>query len=104
MARRRLGSGEYEHRHLWEEVGGVFIHHVSARQASAELRAYLRSAPRVLPPASLVERLDQVVELFIVRNREYLPQAAPEHPDIGLRQQTDRDKRIIDHNKLPRRI
>ncbi len=28
-----------KHRHLWEEVGGVFIHHRSAAESLAELRA-----------------------------------------------------------------
>ena len=28
------------HRHLWEEIGGIFIHHKSAKQSIAELREY----------------------------------------------------------------
>ena len=29
-----------KHRHLWEEVGGVFIHHTSAASTIEELAAY----------------------------------------------------------------
>jgi hypothetical protein len=29
-----------KHRHLWEEAGGIFIHHNSARESLAELRNY----------------------------------------------------------------
>ncbi len=29
-----------KHRHLWEEVGGVFVHHTSAATTIAELGAY----------------------------------------------------------------
>ena len=29
-----------KHRHLWEEVGGVFIHHKSAAESIAALSAY----------------------------------------------------------------
>ncbi len=28
------------HRHLWEEMGGAFIHHKSAQESLAELRSY----------------------------------------------------------------
>jgi len=35
-----LVDDQERHRHLWEEVGGVFIHHKSARQSIDELRAY----------------------------------------------------------------
>ena len=29
-----------KHRHLWEEAGGIFIHHRNAEQSLEELRAY----------------------------------------------------------------
>jgi hypothetical protein len=32
-----------KHRHLWEEAGGVFIHHTSARESLAELAQYFPS-------------------------------------------------------------
>jgi hypothetical protein len=35
-----LVDDQDRHRHLWEEIDGVFIHHRSARQSIAELRAY----------------------------------------------------------------
>ena len=35
-----LVDDQERHRHLWEEVGGIFIHHVSAQQTLAELREY----------------------------------------------------------------
>ena len=35
-----LVDDQDRHRHLWEEMGGVFIHHKSARQSIAELRDY----------------------------------------------------------------
>ena len=35
-----LVDDQDKHRRLWEEVGGVFIHHKSARQTIGELRAY----------------------------------------------------------------
>ena len=35
-----LVDDQDRHRHLWEEVGGVFIHHKNARQSIAELRQY----------------------------------------------------------------
>ena len=34
-----LVDDQDKHRHLWEEAGGVFIHHKSARQSLAELEA-----------------------------------------------------------------
>ena len=35
-----LVDDQDRHRELWEEIGGVFIHHKSARQSIAELREY----------------------------------------------------------------
>ena len=35
-----LVDDQERHRRLWEEVGGVFIHHLSARQSIEDLRAY----------------------------------------------------------------
>ena len=35
-----LVDDQSKHRHLWEEVGGVFIHHRNARRTLAELAAY----------------------------------------------------------------
>ena len=35
-----LVDDQDKHRHLWEEVGGVFIHHKNARQSIAELEKY----------------------------------------------------------------
>ena len=35
-----LVDDQDKHRHLWEEVGGIFIHHKSARRSIAELREY----------------------------------------------------------------
>ncbi len=35
-----LVDDQDKHRHLWEEVGGVFIHHKSAKQSVEELRDY----------------------------------------------------------------
>ncbi len=35
-----LVDDQLRHRHLWEEVGGVFIHHRSARETIGELRRY----------------------------------------------------------------
>ena len=35
-----LVDDQDKHRHLWEEVGGIFIHHKSARQSIAELGEY----------------------------------------------------------------
>lgn len=35
-----LVDDQLRHRHLWEEVGGVFIHHESARETLKRLRAY----------------------------------------------------------------
>ncbi|MEJ6021031.1 5' nucleotidase, NT5C type [Ramlibacter sp. PS4R-6] len=32
-----------KHRHLWEEAGGVFIHHKNARESLAELARYFPS-------------------------------------------------------------
>jgi len=32
-----------KHRHLWEEAGGVFIHHTSARESLAELARHFPS-------------------------------------------------------------
>ena len=49
----------------------------------------------------LIEGLDQIVEFVVLRNREYLPKAGPQHPDIGFGQKRDRDVRIMCHNKLP---
>ena len=37
-----LVDDQDKHRHLWEEVGGIFVHHRSAKQSIAELREYLR--------------------------------------------------------------
>jgi len=36
-----------KHRHLWEEAGGIFIHHTSARESLAQLAQYfpLRASP-----------------------------------------------------------
>ena len=36
-----LVDDQLRHRHLWEEAGGVFIHHTSARQSIDELRRYV---------------------------------------------------------------
>jgi len=35
-----LVDDQVRHRHLWEEVGGVFVHHTSARRSIDELRLY----------------------------------------------------------------
>jgi hypothetical protein len=35
-----LVDDQLKHRHLWEEVGGVFIHHRNARESIAALGAY----------------------------------------------------------------
>ena len=35
-----LVDDQVKHRHLWEEVGGIFIHHRSARRSLAELEQY----------------------------------------------------------------
>ncbi len=35
-----LVDDQLRHRHLWEEVGGVFIHHRNARETLAELAPY----------------------------------------------------------------
>ncbi len=35
-----LLDDQLRHRHLWEEVGGAFIHHRSARESLAELSRY----------------------------------------------------------------
>ena len=35
-----LVDDQDRHRHLWEEIGGVFIHHKYARQSIEELRQY----------------------------------------------------------------
>ena len=35
-----LVDDQERHRHLWEEVGGIFIHHRNARQSLAELAAW----------------------------------------------------------------
>lgn len=35
-----LVDDQETHRHLWEESGGVFIHHRSAQRSLAELRAH----------------------------------------------------------------
>jgi len=35
-----LVDDQLKHRHLWEEVGGVFIHHRNARESIAALSAY----------------------------------------------------------------
>ena len=35
-----LVDDQTRHRHLWEEMGGVFIHHRSARQTLADLADY----------------------------------------------------------------
>jgi hypothetical protein len=33
-----------KHRHLWEEAGGIFIHHKTARESIEQLRTISRSA------------------------------------------------------------
>jgi hypothetical protein len=35
-----LVDDQDKHRHLWEEVGGVFVHHKNARQTLEELGKY----------------------------------------------------------------
>jgi hypothetical protein len=35
-----LVDDQLRHRHLWEEAGGIFIHHRSARESIAELAQY----------------------------------------------------------------
>lgn len=35
-----LVDDQERHRHLWEEIGGVFVHHRNAQQTLAELRSY----------------------------------------------------------------
>jgi 5'(3')-deoxyribonucleotidase len=35
-----LVDDQDRHRHLWEEIGGVFIHHKSARTSIEQLKAY----------------------------------------------------------------
>jgi hypothetical protein len=35
-----LVDDQERHRHLWEEAGGVFVHHKSAERTLAELKAY----------------------------------------------------------------
>ena len=35
-----LVDDQLRHRHLWEEAGGIFIHHKSARESLAALAAY----------------------------------------------------------------
>jgi hypothetical protein len=35
-----LVDDQVKHRHLWEEVGGVFIHHKNARDTLGQLEAY----------------------------------------------------------------
>ena len=43
-----LVDDQDRHRHLWEEIGGVFIHHKNARQSIQELKAYF---PGIVTPA-----------------------------------------------------
>ena len=43
-----LVDDQDKHRHLWEEIGGVFIHHKNARQSIEELKAYF---PGIVTPA-----------------------------------------------------
>lgn len=40
-----LVDDQLRHRHVWEEAGGVFVHHRSARQSLREIR-------RLFPPAA----------------------------------------------------
>lgn len=35
-----LVDDQDRHRHLWEEIGGVFVHHATARQSIEALKAY----------------------------------------------------------------
>jgi hypothetical protein len=35
-----LVDDQLKHRHLWEEVGGIFIHHKNARESLAQLAEY----------------------------------------------------------------
>lgn len=35
-----LVDDQERHRHRWEEVGGVFIHHANARSSIGQLREY----------------------------------------------------------------
>jgi hypothetical protein len=35
-----LVDDQLRHRALWEEAGGIFIHHKSARESIEELKAY----------------------------------------------------------------
>jgi hypothetical protein len=48
--RRHAAAGDIlvddtlKHRHLWEHAGGIFVHHRSAAQSIAELRALLPDA------------------------------------------------------------
>ena len=44
-----LVDDQERHRHLWEEVGGIFIHHRNARQSLAELATYF---PLVAPASA----------------------------------------------------
>jgi hypothetical protein len=35
-----LVDDQLKHRHLWEEVGGVFVHHKNAKDTLAQLALY----------------------------------------------------------------
>ena len=35
-----LVDDQQRHRHLWEEAGGIFVHHKNARQSLGELASY----------------------------------------------------------------
>ena len=40
-----LVDDQIKHRHLWEEVGGVFVHHTGAQNSIEELRAWFPLEP-----------------------------------------------------------
>lgn len=44
-----LVDDQLKHAHLWEEAGGLFVHHRSARQTIAKLRALIPDAMNAKP-------------------------------------------------------